>query len=284
MYPINSASPLRIAIGAVIQIADGAVQLSGVSVVVRAEGGSETAGGGTVSYGATSGVVYYVPTQAETNYTAFVVTAYKTGCIPISVTVVTTASTVAGNTVLAASQPNYAPNKVAPATPSNVSDVTAAVAASVTAVTAAVAISQAAITSLLPAVLIDGKIDASVGSLAADAVSAASVSAAAVAKIQAGLALAATALSTATWTPTLAGYIDVAISSRTATGQALDSAIIQAAAAAAVLTYDPPTRAESAADKAEILAAITKAKLRDAFGGRWTIGANYANVIITDQS
>lgn len=96
MYPRNAASPPRIAIGAVIQISDGAVQSSGVSVVVRPEGGSETAGGGTVSYGASSSVVYYAPTQAETDYTAFVVTAYKTGCIPVSVTVITTASSTAG--------------------------------------------------------------------------------------------------------------------------------------------------------------------------------------------
>lgn len=96
MYPRNAASPPRIAIGPVLQISDGAVQSSGVSVVVRAEGGSETAGGGTVSYGASSSVVYYAPTQAETNYTAFVVTAYKTGCIPASITVVTTASSTSG--------------------------------------------------------------------------------------------------------------------------------------------------------------------------------------------
>ena len=97
MYPKNAVSPPRIAIGAVVQISDGAVQ-SGVSIAVRAEGGAEAAGGGTVSYGASSGVVYYVPTQAETNYTAFVVTAYKAGCLPVSVTIVTTATSVAGTT------------------------------------------------------------------------------------------------------------------------------------------------------------------------------------------
>lgn len=96
MYPRNAATPPRIAIGPVVQISDGAVQSSGVSVVVRAEGGSETAGGGTISYGASSSIVYYAPTQAETNYTAFVVAAYKTGCIPVSQTVITTASDTSG--------------------------------------------------------------------------------------------------------------------------------------------------------------------------------------------
>jgi hypothetical protein len=100
MYPRNNATPPRIAVGAVVQISDGAVQISGVSVVVRPEGGAESAGGGTIAYSAASSVVYYTPTQAETNYTAFCVIAYKTGCIPAQVTVVTTASETAGVAVL----------------------------------------------------------------------------------------------------------------------------------------------------------------------------------------
>ena len=96
MYPRNAASPPRIAIGQVVLIADGTVQTSGVSVVVRAEGGSETAGGGTISYGASSNIVYYTPTQAETNYTAFVVVAYKASCFSVSQTVITTASATSG--------------------------------------------------------------------------------------------------------------------------------------------------------------------------------------------
>lgn len=96
MYPRNAATPERIPVGAVVQISDGAVQTSGVSVVVRPQGGSETAGGGTVSYGASSGIVYYQPTQAETNYTSFVVAAYKTGCVPVAVGIVTTANATAG--------------------------------------------------------------------------------------------------------------------------------------------------------------------------------------------
>jgi hypothetical protein len=49
-----------------------------------------------VSYGSLSGIVYYTPTQAETDYTAFVVVAYKTGCIPASKSIVTSASATAG--------------------------------------------------------------------------------------------------------------------------------------------------------------------------------------------
>jgi hypothetical protein len=83
-------------VGAVILIADGTVQTSDVSVVVRPEGGAESAGAGTIAYSAASGVVYYTPTQAETNYTAFCVIAYKTACIPAQVTVVPSASSTAG--------------------------------------------------------------------------------------------------------------------------------------------------------------------------------------------
>jgi hypothetical protein len=96
MYPRNAAAPPRIAVGPVVQISDGAVQTSGCSVVVRPNGGDETAGGGTVAYGGSSGIVYYTPTQAETNYTDFCVVAYKSGCIPAAVTVVTTASATPG--------------------------------------------------------------------------------------------------------------------------------------------------------------------------------------------
>lgn len=116
-YPRNAASPLRIAIGAVVQISDGAVQTSGVSVAVRPEGAAESAGAGLVAYSAASGVVYYTPTQAETNHTAICIIAYKAACIPAQVTLVPSASDVAGLTILDpsvrvkldATQPDYAP-------------------------------------------------------------------------------------------------------------------------------------------------------------------------------
>jgi len=95
MYPRNAASPERISIGAVVQISDGAVQTAGVTVRILPFGGSEADGVGTVAY-STDGVVLYTPTQAETNYTSFVLIAKKTGCIPASVTVVTSASATAG--------------------------------------------------------------------------------------------------------------------------------------------------------------------------------------------
>ena len=94
-YPRNAASPERVDIGPVVQITDGAVQTAGVAVKVIPFGGTEASGGGTVAYSA-DGVVLYTPTQAETNYTSFILVASKTGCIPASKTVVTTASGTAG--------------------------------------------------------------------------------------------------------------------------------------------------------------------------------------------
>lgn len=98
-YPRNAASPEPVAIGPVIQISDGAVQTSGVTVRIKPTGVSEADGGGTTSY-STDGIVYYTPTQAETDYTSFILIAKKTGCIPASVTVVTSASATAGKVVL----------------------------------------------------------------------------------------------------------------------------------------------------------------------------------------
>jgi hypothetical protein len=100
MYPRNAASPERLAIGALVLISDGTVQTSDATITVRGQGGSEASGGGTIAYGAT-GVVYYTPTQAETNFTSFVVIASKTGCIPVAQTIITTASVTPGTVILA---------------------------------------------------------------------------------------------------------------------------------------------------------------------------------------
>jgi hypothetical protein len=100
VYPINNASPEPIAIGAVVQISDGAVQTSGCTVRIKPKGVAEGDGAGTTSY-STDGIVYYTPTQAETNYTSFILIAKKASCIPVSVTVVTSASSTAGTALLA---------------------------------------------------------------------------------------------------------------------------------------------------------------------------------------
>ena len=99
-YPRNAASPPPVAIGAVVQISDGAVQTTGVTVYHRTSSTTENSGGGTTNVGATTGTIYYTPTQAETNYESFELVAWKTGCIPACVTVVTSASATAGVSVI----------------------------------------------------------------------------------------------------------------------------------------------------------------------------------------
>ena len=95
MYPKNAASPNQVAIGAVVQISDGAVQTSGCTVRILPQGGAEGDGGGTTAY-STDGIVLYTPTQAETNYASFILIAKKASCIPVAITVVTTDSATAG--------------------------------------------------------------------------------------------------------------------------------------------------------------------------------------------
>ena len=94
MFPRNAGTPPRIAVGAVVLIADGTVQTADVLVKVTPEGGGAAGSAGTISY--VEGIVHYAPTQAETNYTAFTVTAYKAACIPATVSIVTTAVATAG--------------------------------------------------------------------------------------------------------------------------------------------------------------------------------------------
>jgi len=112
----------------VVQISDGAVQTSGVTVRVKPIGVTEADGGGTTAY-STDGVVLYTPTQAETNYTSFVLIAKKTGCIPASVTVVTSARSVSGEVQVG----GYASGQVPlqPTTAGRTLDVTATGAAGI---------------------------------------------------------------------------------------------------------------------------------------------------------
>lgn len=96
MYPKNAASPPQIALGAVVQISDGAVQTTGISIAVSEAGAAEGAGDNSATVGGSSSVVYYTPSQTETNNTYFTVTAYKSACIPVSQTIVTTDTATPG--------------------------------------------------------------------------------------------------------------------------------------------------------------------------------------------
>jgi hypothetical protein len=122
----------------VVQISDGAVQTAGVAVKVIPQGGSEASGAGTVAYSA-DGAVLYTPTQGETDYVAVVFVASKTGCIPATVTVVTSASATAGYAGLDWSKITAATTAVALTnTTISVSQVVASVTGSVGSVTGSV--------------------------------------------------------------------------------------------------------------------------------------------------
>ena len=99
MYARNNASPRPITIGAVVQISDGAVQTTGVSVKVRKDAGSWATGAGTLAV--EEGVWSYTPTQGETDCDALQIIIYKTSCIPNSMEVVFTDSSEFGQVVVA---------------------------------------------------------------------------------------------------------------------------------------------------------------------------------------
>jgi hypothetical protein len=99
MYARNNASPRPITIGAVVQISDGAVQTTGVSVKVRKDTGAWGAGAGTLAV--EEGIWSYTPTQGETDCDALQVIIYKTSCIPNSMEVVFTDAAEFGQVVLA---------------------------------------------------------------------------------------------------------------------------------------------------------------------------------------
>jgi hypothetical protein len=196
MYPRNAASPERISIGAVVQISDGAVQTAGVTVRVLPFGGTEADGAGTVAY-STDGIVVYTPTQAETNYTSFVLIAKKTGCIPADKTVVTSASELAGHAGTDHSKITNATSTV------NLSGTTIKTATDIETDTQD-------IQSRLPAALVGGRIDSYLGAtannvithqtLASNAIGNSQLATSAINAIQSGLATStqATAIETDT--------------------------------------------------------------------------------------
>jgi hypothetical protein len=95
MYARNNASPRPITIGAVVQISDGAVQTTGVSVKVRKDAESWAIGAGGLAV--EEGVWSYTPTQGETDCDALQIIVYKTSCYPNSMEVVFTSSSSFGH-------------------------------------------------------------------------------------------------------------------------------------------------------------------------------------------
>lgn len=129
--------------------------------------------------------------------------------------------------------------------------------AAVKAQTAAIETDTQDIQARLPAALVSGRIDASVGAMAANVMTAAAAAADLTTELQTGLA-------------TAAELAKVPKSDSTVSWNATAAAQIQSEANDALVAYDPPTRTEATSDKDEILTAVgdvpTNAELTTALG------------------
>lgn len=83
----------KIPVGAIYDLATGTLQTSGFSVAVSKDGGSESAGAGSLTTLAT-GAHIYAPTQAETDCVLLTVTVHKTDCSRSTAGVYTTTKRV----------------------------------------------------------------------------------------------------------------------------------------------------------------------------------------------
>lgn len=268
MYSKNAASPERIAVGAIYLIADGTIQTADAAVRVMPQGGAAGAGGGTLACDATSGIWHYIPTQAETNYTSFMVMVYKASCTSACATIVTTEATTTLASILEdtgttlptaiADLPTVAEfeARTLPAADYVVVTDTIAGVTTVGSVTGAVGSVTGAVGSVTGAVgsvtgNVGGNVVGSVGSVSGDTKQTADVATLITTVGVAGAGLTALATqASVNDVPTNAelaialAAADDAVLAAIAALNNLSSAQAQAAATAALNAYDPPTNAE----------------------------------------
>lgn len=151
-----------------VSASDGSAFTGTVSVFVTGDSGTQSAGAGAVTHEG-NGYHSYAITQAETNYNHVAVTFTGTGAIPATIQVYT----------------NF------PQTGDNFARLGAPAGASVSADIAAVQSDTNDIQTRLPAALVSGRIDASVGAMATNTLTASALATDAVTEIQSGLATAA---------------------------------------------------------------------------------------------
>jgi hypothetical protein len=154
--------------GQMVSATDGSAFTSAVTVYVTGDAGAQAQG--SVGSGACThegnGYHTYAPAQAETNYDLVAFTFVGTGAIPQTVQVYT----IAGDAFTRLGAP---------------------AGASVSADIAAIQSDTNDIQTRLPAALVSGRIDASVGAMAADTLTSSALAASAVTEIQSGLATSA---------------------------------------------------------------------------------------------
>ena len=161
-----------------VSATDGSAFTGSVTAYVTGDGGTQ--GAGSVGSGACThegnGYHTYAPAQAETNYDQIAFTFTGTGAVPVTVQVYPTFPQTGDN---------YA-RLGAPAGASVSADI-----AAVKTQTAAIETDTQDIQSRIPAALVSGRIDASVGAMAANTMTASALASDAVTEIQSGLATAA---------------------------------------------------------------------------------------------
>ena len=153
-----------------VSASDGSAFTGAVTCYVTGNGGTQAVG--SVGSGACThegnGFHTYTPAQAETNYDHVAFTFIGTGAVPVTVQIYTTF----------------------PQTGDNYTRLGAPVGASLSADIAAVQADTDNLQTRIPAALVGGRMDASVGAIATGAVDADAIAADAVAEIQSGLATA----------------------------------------------------------------------------------------------
>lgn len=157
-----------------INASTGAAFSGSVTAYVLGDGGTQAAGsvssGACVSEG--NGVFSYAPAQAETNYDHIAFTFIGTGAIPVTVQIYTTFPQTGDNFARLG----------APAGSSVSADI-----AAVKNQTAAIEVDTQDIQSRIPAALVSGRMDSSVGAMAANTLTASALATDAVTEIQTGL-------------------------------------------------------------------------------------------------
>lgn len=169
MMKKNVASQI---IGAqMVSATDGSAFTGTVSALVTKDGGTQTAGGGTVTHEG-NGYHTYSITQSETNADLVAVTFTGTGAVPATIQVYTSFP-----------QTGDAFDRLgAPAGASVSADV-----AAIKTQTGAIETDTQDIQARLPAALVSGRMDASVGAMAANTLTASALATDAVSEIQSGL-------------------------------------------------------------------------------------------------
>lgn len=198
-----------------VSASDGSAFTGTVSALVTGDAGTQTAGGGTVTHEG-NGYHSYSITQAETNYDHVAVTFTGTGAIPATVQVYTTFPQTGDSFARLG----------APAGASVSADV-----AAVKTQTAAIEVDTQDIQSRLPAALVSGRIDASVGAMAANVITATSIAADAItdAKVAADVTIASVTGSVGSVTAGVSVEVGGIASTSFAAG-AIDSAAVAASA------------------------------------------------------